>query len=134
MIERVGVIGLGAMGSVIATHLLDKNFDVSGYDVVSKRCRELVPLGLKAKGSIQDVANHAEIIISSLPSFKSLQTVIDEICMVDKSKQILLETSTLKVSEKIEAGKIFNDKSNMILLKPDSDFFKYFNDTDGVKK
>jgi membrane protease subunit HflC len=28
----------------------------------------------------------------------------------------------------------FNDKSNMILLKPDSDFFKYFNDTDGIKK
>ena len=28
----------------------------------------------------------------------------------------------------------FNDKSNMILLEPDSDFFKYFNDTDGVKK
>jgi len=28
----------------------------------------------------------------------------------------------------------FNDKSNMILLKPDSDFFKYFNDTNGVKK
>ena len=27
----------------------------------------------------------------------------------------------------------FNDKSNMILLEPDSDFFKYFNDTDGVK-
>ena len=28
----------------------------------------------------------------------------------------------------------FNDKSNMILLKPDSDFFRYFNDTDGIKK
>ena len=28
----------------------------------------------------------------------------------------------------------FNDKGNMILLKPDSDFFKYFNDTDGVTK
>ena len=28
----------------------------------------------------------------------------------------------------------FNDKGNMILLKPDSDFFKFFNDTDGVTK
>ena len=38
-------------------------------------------------------------------------------------------------SRSLEAYKTtFNDKSNMILLEPDSDFLKYFNDTDGVKE
>ena len=118
MTQRVGVIGLGAMGSVIATHLLNKNFDVIGYDIVSERANELVKLGLKTATSINAVANQSEILISSLPSFKALQSVISDICNVDKSNQILLETSTMEVSQKIEASKVFINHKKIFLDAP----------------
>lgn len=35
-INRVGFIGLGAMGFGMATHLLNSNFSVLGYDVSPK--------------------------------------------------------------------------------------------------
>jgi 3-hydroxyisobutyrate dehydrogenase-like beta-hydroxyacid dehydrogenase len=118
MTQKIGVIGLGAMGSVIASHLLDKNFDVMGYDLLPERGDELKKLGLKNSKSIVDVANYAEILISSLPSFESLNKVISQICNSDEAKKILIETSTLEVSQKIEAGDTFKDNGNIFLDAP----------------
>ena len=109
---------MGAMGSVIASHLLDKNFDVMGYDLLPERGDELKKLGLKISKSIVDVANYAEILISSLPSFESLNKVISQICNSDIAKKILIETSTLEVSQKIEAGETFKDNGNIFLDAP----------------
>jgi 3-hydroxyisobutyrate dehydrogenase-like beta-hydroxyacid dehydrogenase len=118
MTQRVGVIGLGAMGSVIATHLLNKNFDVIGFDIFPERGDELVKFGLKTAKSITAVANHAEILISSLPNFEALQSVVADVCDVDKPNQILLETSTMEVAQKIAAGKILSDNKKFFLDAP----------------
>jgi putative dehydrogenase len=118
MTQRVGVIGLGAMGSVITTHLLNKNFDVIGFDIFPERGDELVKFGLKTATSISAVANHAEILISSLPNFEALQNVVADVCDVDKPNQILLETSTMEVAQKIAAGKILSDNGKFFLDAP----------------
>jgi putative dehydrogenase len=118
MTQRVGVIGLGAMGSVIATHLLNKNFDVIGFDIFPERGDELVKFGLKPAKSITAVANHAEILISSLPNFEALQSVVAGVCDVDKPNQILLETSTMEVAQKIAAEKILSDNGKIFLDAP----------------
>ena len=118
MTRSVGVIGLGAMGSEIATHLINKNFDVFGYDIEPERGRKLAKLGLNNTTSIATVANQAEILISSLPSFDSLQIVIAEICKVNKKNQVLLETSTMQVSEKITAEQYFRDNGKIFLDAP----------------
>jgi 3-hydroxyisobutyrate dehydrogenase-like beta-hydroxyacid dehydrogenase len=118
MTQRIGVIGLGAMGSVIATHLLNKNFDVIGFDISPERGDELVKFGLKTATSITAVANHAEILISSLPNFEALQSVVTDVCDVDKPNQILLETSTMEVAQKIAAGKILSDNKKFFLDAP----------------
>ena len=118
MTQRVGVIGLGAMGSVIATHLLNKNFDVIGFDISPERGDELVKFGLKTATSITAVANHAEILISSLPNFEALQSVVTDVCDVDKPNQILLETSTMEVAQKIAAEKILSDNGKIFLDAP----------------
>ena len=118
MTQRVGVIGLGAMGSVIATHLLNKNFDVIGFDISPERGDELVKFGLKTATSITAVANHAEILISSLPNFEALQSVVTDVCDADKPNQILLETSTMEVAQKIAAEKILSDNGKIFLDAP----------------
>ena len=41
------VIDLGAMGSVIASHLLKQNFNVIGYDILLERGAELEKARLK---------------------------------------------------------------------------------------
>ncbi|MDP7425464.1 MAG: NAD(P)-dependent oxidoreductase [Rhodospirillales bacterium] len=117
--STVGVIGLGAMGEVIADLLLANKFTVSGYDIAEDRRTLLAKRGLDVKSSPQEVGEHSDILISSLPSYRALCNVIeaeDGILQTDKPGQILLETSTLKVSEKEaaaaqleSAGKFFLD-------------------------
>ncbi len=117
--STVGVIGLGAMGEVIADLLLANKFTVSGYDIAEDRRTLMAKRGLDVKSSPQEVGEHSDILISSLPSYRALCNVIeaeDGILQTDKPGQILLETSTLKVSEKEaaaaqleSAGKFFLD-------------------------
>jgi putative dehydrogenase len=118
MNPTVGIIGLGAMGEVIATHLLNKNFSVYGFDIVPERGAYLSDLGLKITSSVRAVAEHADILVSSLPSYQALLKVIRDISEAKKLGQILLETSTLEISEKIEAGKIFKSDGNVFLDAP----------------
>ncbi|MBT4940283.1 MAG: NAD(P)-dependent oxidoreductase, partial [Rhodospirillaceae bacterium] len=114
----VGVIGLGAMGEVIAELLLGKKFDVSGYDIIPERASHLVDQGLKILSSPGDVAEQADILISSLPSYQALLDVIEGIGKVDKPGLILLETSTLKIPEKEDAAQICEAAGKIFLDAP----------------
>jgi 3-hydroxyisobutyrate dehydrogenase-like beta-hydroxyacid dehydrogenase len=45
-IKDIGVIGLGAMGGPMAARLLERKFNVSGFDIDKSRMTELVAAGL----------------------------------------------------------------------------------------
>ena len=118
MIKSVGVIGLGAMGEVIATHLRKKKFTVNGYDIVPKRSDNLKSLGLDNYTNLQALADNSDILITSLPSNEALLLVINGIIQTKKKEHILLETSTLKVQEKIDASVIFKKYGHIFLDAP----------------
>ena len=118
MIKSVGVIGLGAMGEVIATHLLKKKFTVNGYDIVPKRSDNLKSLGLDNYTNLQALADNSDILITSLPSNEALLLVINGIIQTKKKEHVLLETSTLKVQEKIDASVIFKKHGHIFLDAP----------------
>ena len=118
MIKSVGVIGLGAMGEVIATHLLKKKFTVNGYDIDPKRSDNLKSLGLDNYTSLQALADNSDILITSLPSNEALLLVINGIIQTKKKEHILLETSTLKVQEKIDASVILKKYGHIFLDAP----------------
>jgi L-threonate 2-dehydrogenase len=118
VIKSVGVIGLGAMGEVIASHLLKKNFTVNGYDIVPKRADDLKSLGLDDYTNLQALADNSDILITSLPSNEALLSVINDIIQTKKKEHILLETSTLKVQEKINASQIFEEYGHTFLDAP----------------
>jgi len=118
VIKSVGVIGLGAMGEVIATHLRKKKFTVNGYDIVPKRSDNLKSLGLDNYTNLQALADNSDILITSLPSNEALLLVINGIIQTKKKEHILLETSTLKVQEKIDASVIFKKYGHIFLDAP----------------
>lgn len=106
MNETIGVIGLGAMGSLMAEHLLKKQFSVVGYDIQSLQNNALDELGLKQAASPKDVAEQSDILITSLPSAAAVHAVIsgeDGVLQASKPGQILIETSTLNLADKLEA-------------------------------
>ncbi len=101
--RRVGVIGIGIMGSAMASNLLRAGFDIVGYDLLPAARRAFVRGGGIAARSVADVARRAPIVITSLPSAAALEAVADELARAPRKGLIIVETSTLPLAVKTAA-------------------------------
>jgi 3-hydroxyisobutyrate dehydrogenase-like beta-hydroxyacid dehydrogenase len=72
MIERVGIVGLGVMGSAMSGHLIDAGYTVCGYDIDADRVSALETRGGSGLGSATDVAVNADLVLFSLASVEAL--------------------------------------------------------------
>ena len=72
MVQRVGVIGLGVMGSAMSGHLIGAGYEVCGFDIDPSRMDALADAGGTPHESASDVAQHAELVLLSLASVEAL--------------------------------------------------------------
>ena len=79
MKNAVGMIGLGIMGSAMASNLVKAGFRVVGHDVVPKARAAHRRAGGVVGRSNGDVARRAPIVVTSLPSAAALEAVAEEI-------------------------------------------------------
>ncbi|HZM34895.1 MAG TPA: NAD(P)-dependent oxidoreductase [Burkholderiales bacterium] len=101
---KVGVVGLGIMGSAMAANLAKARFTVQGYDVVRKR---------GAVRSLGDI--DAPVVISSLPSSDALFSTVRAL---GGKGRIVVETSTLPLEDKLEALTLLKAKGVILLDCP----------------
>jgi len=97
-IENIGFIGLGAMGTSMATFLLKGGYKVTGFDILEKRMSRLVPLGLRAVKSPKEAAKGVDLIMLSLPNWDIVREVVEGkegILAGARRGQIIVDTSTV---------------------------------------
>ncbi len=104
--RRVGVLGLGTMGGLIARALVEAGHTVIGHDPVPAARARLRRNGGRALKSNAEVARSAEVLISSLPSAAALHAVVTELqaAGAPATRQLLIETSTLPLADKLAAA------------------------------
>ena len=112
---RVGVVGLGIMGSAISASLVRAGIPTLGFDVVAKRRNDLARAGGIPARTVRDLARRAPILLTSLPSSEALLEVAAEIAAAKATERIVIETSTLPIATKEEARRILG-KNDVILL------------------
>lgn len=61
--QRIGILGLGAMGRPMARHLLAKGFAVAGCDPVAAACERAAPLGVEIVGSPRLLAERSDAVL-----------------------------------------------------------------------
>lgn len=109
MKQRVGIIGLGIMGSAMAGALIRADYPVIGYDISARQRQRLKRLGGRVARSSGEVARSVTILITSLPSVAALDRVVADIANVRPPKSInnmiVVETSTLPIADKLRAMK-----------------------------
>ena len=115
MRKAVGVIGLGIMGSAISANLVRAGFATFGYDIVPARRKALHRSGGISLRSPAEVATHAQIVLTSLPSSAALEKVARELADSARPGAIILETSTLPIEDKVRARKVLG-AAGMTLL------------------
>ncbi len=98
--QKVGMLGLGIMGSAMAANLLRAGFEVVGYDPLAACRRRHRKAGGKVAASAAEVARSASVVITSLPSAFALARVVKEISEEKKGRLVVIETSTLPIDVK----------------------------------
>ncbi|MEE2746355.1 MAG: NAD(P)-dependent oxidoreductase [Pseudomonadota bacterium] len=118
---KIGIIGLVIMGGAFARNLLANKHNVTGYDIVKKNIASIVDLGAKGATSPKDLAKRVDIIITSLPSISSFHDVMTGtmgIGSANKKGLIVIECSTLPISDKLAANKALKKVGSTLLDCP----------------
>ena len=111
--KTAGVIGLGIMGSAMASNLLRAGFRVYGFDVEKKKQTALTKAGGTAISSPEELT--APVVITSLPSAEALHAVSRAL---SSKCRIVVEASTLPIDDKVLAKEILQTKGITLLDCP----------------
>ena len=102
--NKIGIIGLGLVGTAISYRLIDSGFDVVGYDINNK-----FPESVGNCSSSAEVISNCERVIFCLPTNEVLMNVISDCRDHFRAGQILIDTGTgspeevNRVCEKLKA-------------------------------
>lgn len=88
---KIGIIGLGVLGSAIAECFINKKIKIIGFDLSDRFYKNLNKLYFSSTLSIDELYSECDIVLTCLPSEQSLLDVIEKL----KSEVLIIETSTL---------------------------------------
>jgi 3-hydroxyisobutyrate dehydrogenase len=95
-IERVGVVGLGNMGRVLAANLVDTGFEVLSHDVAGSGHS---PPGARFVATVEELSRGAEAVLCSLPDGAASEQVAAAIVRTEGRRTAsVVDTSTIGVS------------------------------------
>lgn len=90
-----GFIGLGNLGSKLATRLAENGFTVTSFDPNTRFRDSLESAGVKFAASPQELAGAVDHVITCLPSPDASAAVLDQILAAMRSDASVIEMSTI---------------------------------------
>lgn len=118
---KVGLIGLGRMGSAIFRRLKDHGFEIAGWDRNEQAVQTLAGEGLRAPGSPRAVAVEAEILVSIITEDTGVRELFlgDEgFFSADIAGKLFIEMSTLKPATHRELAPLVKNKGARLIDAP----------------
>src|SRR2546421_7402849 len=79
---RIGIVGLGIMGSAIARNLITAGHTVSGFDTDPGKLAGLAADGVIGCGSAAEAARYADFLLTSLPTIEALEATVANLVAV----------------------------------------------------
>lgn len=74
--NRVGIVGLGLLGTAVASRLLQGGVEVTGYDVRPEQTHALASAGLRAAENTAGACEGADAVFTILPTLESVEEVL----------------------------------------------------------
>jgi 3-hydroxyisobutyrate dehydrogenase-like beta-hydroxyacid dehydrogenase len=94
--KRVGIVGLGKMGSAMARNLLERGYRVSVWNRSPEPAKELAALGAVARESPETLVQGVDTVITMLWDDNVAREVsLGRVIPAARKPQIVIETSTL---------------------------------------
>jgi 3-hydroxyisobutyrate dehydrogenase-like beta-hydroxyacid dehydrogenase len=95
LMKRIGIIGVGLLGSAVASRLLKSGFVVTGHDTRPERVKALQPSGLIPTETIAEVAADADAVFTILPTLESVEATIFALIETVPRSCTLIQMSTI---------------------------------------
>ncbi len=105
---KIGFIGVGQMGSLLAGFLLNDGYPVSVYDIDPRCIDPLVRQGAQPASSPKDLTSKSDVVITVLTYPKVVEEVIcgkDGVVEGLSNDKIVIETSSIDAETSIRVGK-----------------------------
>jgi L-threonate 2-dehydrogenase len=118
MARRVGIVGLGIMGSAFAENLVKAGWQVIGYDIDAARVRAARKAGVETTDNVQALAQATNTIITSLPKPAALERTTAAINAARLSPRVIVEASTFGLADKLKAERALRRHGHIMLDCP----------------
>lgn len=102
-LERIGLIGLGLLGSALGTRLFEQGVAVIGFDIDAASRERFRDAGCDVADSLREMAACREIILS-LPDSNAARRVIDELRPLLEPGTAIIDTTTGAPTDAEEAA------------------------------
>src|SRR5215211_1275323 len=96
---RIGVAGLGRMGTAIAARLIEVGHELTVWNRSPDKTKPLTDLGATATATPADLAGRVEAILTILTDAKALDAVYrgpSGVLSADLSKKLVIDMSTVQ--------------------------------------
>lgn len=116
--SRVGVLGLGIMGSAMAGNLMKAGFTVFGFDPSAQARRRFSAAGGTLCTDVAALAGKVDVVICSLPSAEALLKCATSLAAAAPKGLPVIETSTLDLEDKHAAQRLLAARGVTLLDCP----------------
>src|SRR5581483_4659069 len=135
MTEKIGLVGLGAIGQIYAGHLLRAKHQLYVFDKKPERMNQAVTNGAAATSSARELAEQSDVIILALPSPEAVEHAMrdtDGILAGARARTLILDVSTINPDTSVKMYHAAKERGVSYLDAPVSGGAKGGAGTDGA--
>ena len=114
----IGFIGLGNVGSKVANNIISNGYKLYVHDLDEKKSQSLVSKGAIFCKSIEELIPEVSVLITCLPSPKSVKEVLLKCVPKFNQKHLWIEMSTTDEKDMKYLSKLVFDKNAEVLEAP----------------
>jgi 3-hydroxyisobutyrate dehydrogenase-like beta-hydroxyacid dehydrogenase len=115
---KIGIIGLGQMGSGISANLVRAGYSIIGFDLKIDAIQRLVDVGGKASKNSEDIVAHCDVVLTCMEGRDSIRIADTVLLPNARSGQIFIDHSTVPAPETRRIGHAFIEKNSKYLDAP----------------
>ena len=119
--DRIGLIGLGNIGSFYTRQLLKAGYPLTVLDLSAERVKAATEQGAQAARNPGDIADKSDIVILSLPDSPAVEAVMDGVDGIVnhlRPGQLVIDTGTSRPSTDIRYARLCEEKGAGLIDSP----------------